>query len=202
MMRTRVGLEFSERRDAPLCVGLFVLLSIFSTTGLAQQQDTMGETASPQESYPGDQLGDAKPDDEATAQAELEADAELSAETAVVLDEAGETVDTAEVEPNGSDLDVGELKTQLRKSRAIGFFTKLELRNQVNDLLDNFQAYHESDGRLTIDELKERFDLLLLKIMTLLQDDDPKLHQVIVSARSGLWNILVDRNKFALVQGS
>lgn len=202
MMRTRVGLEFSERRDAPLCVGLFVLLSIFSTTGLAQQQDTMGETASPQESYPGDQLGDAKPDDEATAQTESEADAELSVESAVVLDEASEIIDTAEVEPNGSELDVSGLKTQLRKSRAIGFFTKLELRNQVNGLLDNFQTYHESDGRLTIDELKERFDLLLLKIMILLQDDDPELHQEIATARPGLWDILVDPEQFAMVQGS
>lgn len=196
MIRTR------GRRVAPICGGIFVLLLIFSTAGRAQQQETTVEATDSQEPYPGDQLGGAKPADEATPQTESEADAELSAEAAVVLDEAVETVDMEDVGPEGSEFNVGELKVQLRKSRAIGFFTKLELRNQVNDLLNDFQKYHESDGRLTIDELKERFDLLLLKIMTLLQDDDPELHQEIVTARTGLWDILVDRNKFAMVQRS
>jgi hypothetical protein len=49
-------------------------------------------------------------------------------------------------------------------------------------------------------ELRERYDLLLLKVVTLLQDNDPPLATAISSSREALWAILSDPEKFANIQ--
>jgi len=46
-------------------------------------------------------------------------------------------------------LDLNTLETQLRETKAIGIFTKITLKNQVDDLLDKFGAGMEGRGLLT-----------------------------------------------------
>ncbi|MEE8516137.1 MAG: hypothetical protein V3T02_05800, partial [Alphaproteobacteria bacterium] len=72
-------------------------------------------------------------------------------------------------------LDMASLEKKLRATPAIGFFTKLELKGQVDDLIEHFRAYHDQDGSLTLGGLRQRVNLLLLKVLTLLQDSDPGL---------------------------
>jgi hypothetical protein len=96
----------------------------------------------------------------------------------------------------GSDFDVNKLAERLRASSAIGVFTKLALRNEVDDLLDAFRRFHAGqNGQLA--ELRERFNLLLMKIISLLQDRDPKLSNDIFNAREVLWAKLVDPKEFS-----
>jgi hypothetical protein len=75
--------------------------------------------------------------------------------------------------------------------------TKLSLKNQVDDLLDKFRAYHQRQGAMKLADLRRNYDMLLLKVLSLLQDSDPPLARDIVKSRAAIWNILEDPGKFA-----
>jgi hypothetical protein len=94
-------------------------------------------------------------------------------------------------------LDLASLEQRLKDTRAIGVFTKLSLKNQVDDLLGQFRAYYRGDTKLSLADLRERYNLLLLKVLTLLQDTDAPLAAAISSSRDAIWAILADPNKFA-----
>lgn len=93
-------------------------------------------------------------------------------------------------------LDVASLEKRLRETKAIGFFTKISLKNQVDDLRGQFRALHEARSGATLAELRERYDLLLLKVLSLLQDSDSLLACDISASREVLWSFLADPAKF------
>jgi hypothetical protein len=98
--------------------------------------------------------------------------------------------------PAAPPLDLASLKNRLRETRAIGVMTKLSLKNQVDDLLDKFRAYYKRQSDTTLTELRRPYDMLLLKVLSLLQDSDPVLARDIVASREAIWGILADRDKF------
>lgn len=93
-------------------------------------------------------------------------------------------------------LDFKSLATRLRQTKAIGVMTKLALKNQVDDLVAKVRAYHQRQGTATLTELRRNYDLLLLKVLSLLQDSDPPLARDIVKSRAAIWSILEDPRKF------
>jgi hypothetical protein len=99
-----------------------------------------------------------------------------------------------------SAIDLPELERRLRDTRAIGVFTKLSLKNQVDDLLDSFRTLYEGSNKHASPELRQRYDSLLLKVLNLLQDGDPQLAATISSSRESIWGILADPDKFARYQ--
>jgi hypothetical protein len=96
-------------------------------------------------------------------------------------------------------LDLKSLETRLKETKAIGVYTKLTLKNQVDDLLDDFRAYYKGQLKTTLAELRQAFDRLVLKVLALLQDADPQLASAIVGSREAIWGILSDPVKFAAV---
>ena len=48
-------------------------------------------------------------------------------------------------------------------------------------------------------ELRQRYDLLMLKVLSLLQNSDPPLANDIVASREAIWGILRDPAKFAAI---
>jgi hypothetical protein len=98
--------------------------------------------------------------------------------------------------PAAPALDLAALEDRLKSTRAIGVFTKLSLKNQVDDLLGEFRTFH-ARKQPPLTELRQRYDLLLLKVLSLLQDGDPPLAAQISSSREALWDILTDPQKFA-----
>jgi hypothetical protein len=93
-------------------------------------------------------------------------------------------------------LDLGSLEKRLRDTKAVGVFTKLSLKNQVDDLLEQFREFHTSRDQSMLTKLRQNYDLLLLKVLSLLQDGDPALARDVSSSREALWSILVDPDKF------
>lgn len=93
-------------------------------------------------------------------------------------------------------LNLSELEQRLRETRAIGLFTKLSLKNQVDDLLAQFKAFHERHSRITLEQLRQRYELLLMKVVSLLQDGDPKLASAVFSSREAIWVVLTDPKTF------
>ena len=100
------------------------------------------------------------------------------------------------LQPSPAPLDFKLLGTRLRETRAIGVLTKLSLKNQADDLVVAFRAYHKGQGKATLAELRRSYDMLLLKVLSLLQDSDPALARDIVQSRAAIWSILADPRKF------
>ena len=94
-------------------------------------------------------------------------------------------------------LDLTSLEKRLRDTSAIGLFTKLTLKNQVDALLDQFRAHYQGRVKTTLAALRQPYDQLLLKLLSLLQDSDPSLAHAIATSREAIWGILSDPVKFS-----
>ena len=97
-------------------------------------------------------------------------------------------------------LDLAALKEQLKATKAIGVFTKISLKNQVDDLMDQFRDYYQGKAKITMPELRRSYDLLMMKVLSLLQDSDQSLASKVVSSREAIWALLSDPKKFATLQ--
>jgi cytoskeletal protein RodZ len=98
--------------------------------------------------------------------------------------------------PKPPPLDLAALEKRLKETNAIGVFTKLTLKNQVDTLLDQFREYYQGRVKTTLAQLRQPYDQLLLKVLSLLQDSDPPLARAIVESREAIWGILSDPDKF------
>jgi hypothetical protein len=96
-------------------------------------------------------------------------------------------------------LDLKSLESRLKETQAIGVFTKLTLKNQIDELLDRFRAYYQGKVKISLAELRRSYDMLVLKVLALLQDADPPLASAIASSREAIWGILSNPAKFAAV---
>lgn len=96
-----------------------------------------------------------------------------------------------------STLDLNALEQRLKNTDAIGVFTKIALKNQVDDLLKRFKAYHDSDGKTALAQLRQSYDQLLLKVNDVLKNGDPSLAGEIMGSREAIWSVLSDPVKFA-----
>ena len=99
--------------------------------------------------------------------------------------------------PKPAPLDLKTLEQRLKDTGAIGVLTKLSLKNQVDDLVDHFRAYHDGKRPPTLAELRPNFELLLMKVLSLLQDKDPALAHDVNASRDAIWSVLADKQKFA-----
>jgi hypothetical protein len=93
-------------------------------------------------------------------------------------------------------LDVAALKVRLRDTHAIGVFTKVALKNQMDDLLQRFRAHYQGGEKTSVDSLRQPYDMLVLKVLSVVQDGDPSLARTISGSREAIWSILADREKF------
>jgi hypothetical protein len=97
-------------------------------------------------------------------------------------------------------LDLDALKEQLRATKAIGVFTKISLKTKVDDLMKQFRGHYQGKIKPTLAELRQSYDLLMMKVLSLLQDGDQKLASAVVSSREAIWALLADEKKFAALQ--
>ena len=94
-------------------------------------------------------------------------------------------------------LDLGGLEQRLRDTHAIGVFTKLSLKNQVDDLLGQFRSFYRGQSHISLGQLRQKYEVLLMKVVSLLQDDDPRLASAVFSSRESIWGVLADPKKFS-----
>jgi hypothetical protein len=96
-------------------------------------------------------------------------------------------------------LDLTSLEKRLKETHAIDVLDKIAFRNQVDDLLSQFRAYYQGTLKTSLTELRRPFDLLVLELLSLLQDKDPSLAAAVVASREAIWVILADPAKFATI---
>ena len=95
------------------------------------------------------------------------------------------------------DFDLDSIINRVTSSKAIGFFTKLSLKNDIDRFLADVKKYHDGKGGLTLDQLREHYDALVHNLVTLVQDKDDELVKTIDDGRDKLWTLLADEKKFA-----
>jgi hypothetical protein len=100
-------------------------------------------------------------------------------------------------ERTANTLDLKVLEEQIKGTKAIGVMTKLSLKNQVDDLVEQFRAYYQGRVKTTLADLRRPYELLLMKVLAVLQDGDPALAKAINASREAIWGILADRDKFS-----
>jgi hypothetical protein len=121
------------------------------------------------------------------------------ADPVVVAAKAAKPAAAPEKPAAAPTLDLAALEKRLKDTSAIGVFTKLTLKNQVDDLLQRFRAFYAGSSKATLAELRQPYDSLILKVLTLLQDGDPSLASAIRSSREAIWAILADPVKFSKI---
>jgi hypothetical protein len=89
-------------------------------------------------------------------------------------------------------LGLTEIEQRLRDTHAIGVFTKLSLKNQIDDLLGQLRAYHLKQTSVSLPQLRQRYDVLLQKVIGLLQSGDAPLAKDISSSREAIWSLLTN----------
>jgi type IV secretory pathway VirB10-like protein len=87
-------------------------------------------------------------------------------------------------------LDLDGLAQRLQQSHAIGVFTKLKLKNEFDDLLEDLRALREGRSGATLADLRERYDLLLMKVIALLDGRDTELSHDLLASRDEIWTSL------------
>jgi hypothetical protein len=113
------------------------------------------------------------------------------------LAKAPPTLEKAPPTAAAAPLDLKSLEQRLKDTGAIGVLTKLSLKNQVDDLVERFRAFHRGQKPPGLAELRPAFDLLVMKVLSLLQDKDAALAKDIDASRNAIWNVLTDREKLA-----
>ena len=93
-------------------------------------------------------------------------------------------------------LDFSSLVTRLRKTKAISLRTKVAVKNESDDLLEQARAYHTRTGETSIADLRRSYDSLFHKLHSLLEDADPPLARDIDRSRTAIWELIADPRKF------
>ena len=119
---------------------------------------------------------------------------EAQAEKSIDAQPESPLAGSSDTEPEPA-LDLPNLTQRLRETEALGVFTKVALKNQIDDLLDELQRFHRKGG--PVERLRERYDGLVVKIMALVQEDEPRLASDIARSREFIWAILADPHGFA-----
>ncbi len=101
--------------------------------------------------------------------------------------------------PPQPTMSFAEMEQRLRDTKAIGMFTKLSLKNQVDDLLGAFKKFYQGQLKVELAELRQRYETLLMKVLTLVQDSDQQLAGAIRTSREAIWGVLADPQEFAKI---
>lgn len=99
-------------------------------------------------------------------------------------------------------LDLDGLEKRLRKTKSMDLFTKLALKVEFDNLVEDFRLYHDGAGNGAMDSLIGRFDGLMGKTLKLVREGDPALFRTLATSRHALRVVLVDPAKFAAALGS
>ena len=98
---------------------------------------------------------------------------------------------------NDENFDLDTLVDRVSHSKDLGFLTKISLKQDVDRLLESIRKYHAGTGESSLEHARERYDVMVHKLIVLLQDKDKELAKSIDDGREKLWAILSDEKKFA-----
>ena len=99
------------------------------------------------------------------------------------------------------DLDLDELSDRIANTKAVGILSKLSMKRDVDKLEKDLRAYHKGGVSVTLEQLKERYDLMVHKLLIQIQDKDAQLAKDVARVRDDLWKRLADPDEFTNALG-
>jgi hypothetical protein len=96
-------------------------------------------------------------------------------------------------------VDFKTLETKIRNTNAIGGFAKLRLSSDIKQMLADLKSYQAGESSLTLEQHREQYDLLYMKIVSQVQEKDPELHQQLCNAWDPIWTELQDEKNLKKV---
>ena len=106
---------------------------------------------------------------------------------------------TAAADSESIDPRIDKLYEHLTKTKAIGVFTKLSIKSNTTRLHKSFAVYHQGQRPPNLEELRERYDLMIQEMVILVQHKDPELAREIHATRLLLWSYLSDPEKYKFI---
>jgi hypothetical protein len=191
------AVESSAEKQLMSAMRIVGLLLLLLTAGCASVKRTPPPTAAPPAETAAIEPSVTQPTEPSVAKAEPPETKAPAKVPAVQPVKKPSTAPSPEKKVTSPPLDLTSLETRLKETKAIGVFTKITLKNQVDDLLNQFRAYYQGRAKTTLAELRQPYESLILKVLALLQDGDPELARAIVASREAIWGILADPAKFA-----
>ena len=98
---------------------------------------------------------------------------------------------------NHDNFDLDVLVERIIHTKSLGFLTKLSLKKDTDKFLRSMRNYHDGTKNDSLEQLHERYDIMVHKLMFLVQEKDAELSKFIDDGRDQLWTILSDESKFA-----
>jgi hypothetical protein len=96
-------------------------------------------------------------------------------------------------------IDFETLEKQVTKTNAIGVMTKLKLKSDINKLLSELKTFHAGNSPLTQEQHREQYDLLYMKVVSLVHEKDPELYHQLCNAWDPIWATLRDEHNLQKV---
>ncbi|MDH3466788.1 MAG: hypothetical protein OES26_12945 [Gammaproteobacteria bacterium] len=102
--------------------------------------------------------------------------------------------DAAAPGPNGDTkyFNLDMLIARLKETDALGVFTKLALKGDVEDIIEMAHEYQSLAALTELQLVRDQFDGLVLKTVTLLNDKDPDLAADMYQARDLVWQSILE----------
>jgi len=91
---------------------------------------------------------------------------------------------------------------RVKRTRSLGGMTKLSLKKDFDRLLDMTRGYHKGGEDISLQQLRERYDVMLQRMGILLQEKDEELMKFIHDAKDKFWVILSDEEKFVAMMSA
>jgi len=91
------------------------------------------------------------------------------------------------------------LEKRIRKTSAIGGLSKLKLSGDINKMVADLKTYHAGDSPHTLEQHREQYDLLYMKVVSQVQDKDPELFNQLCNAWDPIWAELQDEENLKKV---
>lgn len=98
-------------------------------------------------------------------------------------------------------LDLKGLEKRLVDTKAIGFLSKLSLKGKLDEFVKDLRATHGGGDEHTLEEMRERYHLLVHNVQAMLEKKDPDLAKEIAAAREEMWKLLAEAESFEKVVG-
>ena len=106
---------------------------------------------------------------------------------------------TAAADSESIDPRIDKLYEHLTKTKAIGVFTKLSIKSNITRLHKSIAVYHQGKRPPNLEELRERYDLMIQEMVILVQHKDPELAREIHATRLLIWSYLSDPDKYQFI---
>jgi len=86
------------------------------------------------------------------------------------------------------------LEQRIRKTKAMGGLAKLKLSGDIKKMVADLKTYHGGGSAHTLEQHRQQYDLLYMKVVSQVQDKDPELFNQLCNAWDPLWSALQDES--------